>query len=234
MVPEGFGTLHLPDAPCTAETASLMAWESNPAVPVAVLVAVLLFIFNLKDYIRLLPTVFACTGRAKPNIALEHNIHTFKERNITALTLLIPFVLLVHKYGMYKPSFLEDLPPVWSLLSGFGAVAAFLAVRYLFYPLRPYRLHGDESKAAHNVLYTCFIALVTIMVATAAGMSIFKASTNSVRAVLLIETAVFYFLSIIRSGQILSLHCSALSTFLYLCALEILPAALTVVSALVF
>jgi hypothetical protein len=50
---------------------------------------------------------------------------------------------------------------------------------------------------------------------------------------LLIESGVIYLIYLLRRGQILSLSCNPLTTFLYLCGLELLPTALLVVSAVI-
>jgi len=56
----------------------------------------------------------------------------------------------------------------------------------------------------------------------------------TVKTFLLIETGVTYLLYLLRRGQILSGSCNPLTTFLYLCGLELLPAALLVVPAVIF
>ena len=55
-----------------------------------------------------------------------------------------------------------------------------------------------------------------------------------IRKILLYEMAVVFTLFMIRRTQILSNACNQFTAFLYLCGLEILPAGLLVVSALVF
>jgi hypothetical protein len=72
------------------------------------------------------------------------------------------------------------------------------------------------------------VLLVTVGILALIGLDY-----SIVRLVLYGETALVYLLFLSRCAQILSLSCNHLRTFLYLCALEILPAALLVVSAVV-
>jgi len=48
-----------------------------------------------------------------------------------------------------------------------------------------------------------------------------------------VEAGVLYLIYLLRRAQILSMSCNSLTTFLYLCGLELLPAALMVVPAVV-
>lgn len=229
---DSFGQLHLPQT-APQDVAGTFVWSECNVNIVLVLVSVVLVLLCLKDFVRLMPTLFSCLFRTRPNIELEHHFHTSRERNICALAFLIPFALTVDRFRLYHPSFFDRIPPEWSAAAVLGAAAAFLILRYLFYPLRPYQLHGDESKAAHFFLFTCFTLLVPVMLLSVGGMLISGAQDSAVRSVLIAETAIFYFISIIRTGRFLALQCSGLTTILYLCALEIIPAAIVVISDII-
>ena len=233
MISDDFGTLHLPMTPGD-EGAVTLLWSDYPVNVIAILISAVLILLILRNYISLFPTLTACLFRPNPNISLEHNFHTARERSNFAWAMLLPFAILVDRFNLYKPSFLGKIPPEWSLVSVFGVIAAFVAVRFLLFPLRPVRLHGDESKAAHLNLFTNFSVLVPTMILSFGIMHVLHAQEPTIRTVLLLETGLFYFLSIILTGRILARQCSALPTFLYLCALEIIPAALIIASVLMF
>ena len=55
----------------------------------------------------------------------------------------------------------------------------------------------------------------------------------TIKTLLLVEAGVLYLIYLLRRAQILSMSCNSLTTFLYLCGLELLPAALMVVPAAV-
>lgn len=231
MATDGFGTLHLPATP--AEIAGMEpSWSDCTVNVIVTLVAVILFVINLKDYLRQLPALSGCLFRARPNVSLEHSIHSSTERSLTALTLSLPFLLMVDRFGLYRPSFIDTLEPQWTIASRAAVLAAFVIIRWLISLLRPSKLNGDESAAAVNVLFTSFIPLVTVMLVSLGTMLIFKVPDDSIRIVLLAETAAFYLAFLLVSGRIMALRCSALQTFLYLCALDIIPAALIVASGM--
>jgi hypothetical protein len=72
------------------------------------------------------------------------------------------------------------------------------------------------------------LALVSVAVCY-----VLRLQDSTVRTVLLVETGALFLLYLLRRGQILSLSCKPLTTFLYLCALELLPAAMLVIPAAV-
>ena len=227
-----FGQLHLPQT-APQEVAEAFVWSECPLNTILVLMSVVFVLTVLRDFIRLLPTLSACMFRTRPNIELEHNFHTSRERDICSLAFLIPFILIVDRFRLYHPSIFDRIQPEWSSVAVMGAVIVFIVLRYIFYPIRPDQLHGDESKAAHCFLFTCFTLLVPLMLLSIGAMLVFNAPEDAVRSVLLVEIAIFYFISIIKTGQFLAGQCSGLSTILYLCALEIIPATFAVVSDLI-
>ena len=233
MTADDFGTLHLPLSPDDIVTTATLSTDWLPN-RILMVVSAVLAILVLKDYIRLMPTLLACLTRVNPNISLEHNYHTAGERNTCAWVLLVPFVLLIDRFHLYNPSFMDRLPFGMSIPVILAAIAAFNILHFLFLPLRPVKLHGDISKAAHMCIYTCFIPAVSAMLLTLGAMLVFNCSESAIRHVLLLELAVFYLLSTVMTGRILARQCSVLPTFLYLCALEIIPAVLIVASCLIF
>jgi len=223
-----FGILHLgTEAPEATVQAGWMGCSANAIV---LLVTVVLFIINFGSFLHLLPELLSCLFRSKPNIGLEHNIHSSAERNVTAWILLPAFAMVADRYRLYNPSFLEWLPNGWSLATTVLVILFFLGLRYLWFPFRPHVLHGDISKAAHNALYTCFVGMMCVVIPTACVTVLTGVPDNIAKAIILYETAFFFLLSVIRTIQFLSRQCSGFSTFLYLCALELVPAALIVTS----
>lgn len=229
MTAEGFGILHLGTS--APEAAVQAAWSGCTANVIVFLFTLVLFILNFGNFLHLLPEALSCIFRSKPNIGLEHNIHSSAERNTTAWVLMPAFAMIADRYRLYNPSFLSWLPYGWSLLATALVILAFIACRYIFYPFRPHDLRGDVSKAAHNVLYTCFIGMMCVVLPTACITLMVHTPDGVARNILLYEIAFFFLLSVIRTAQFLARQCSVFSTFSYLCALELIPAALVTVSA---
>lgn len=197
-------------------------------------ITLVLFIINLGNFLNLLPEVLSCILRSRPNIGLEHNLRSSSKRDATVLCMLPAFTMIACRFKLYAPSFVGLVPEDWTLTVVLLTFIAITASRYIFYPLRPRELHGDESKAAHNALYTCFIGMMCLMIPTVCILLAAHVPDNAARVILLCETAVFFLLSIIRTCFFLLRHSSVFSTILYLCALELIPAVLAIVSNRLF
>ncbi len=226
---DNFGQLHLPQT-APQEASGVFVWADSIPNIILVLVSAALVLTVLKTYFRLFPTLLTCLLKTRPNIELEKNFHTSAGRSICCAAFLLPFVLMVDRFRLYSPSLLGKVPPEWSVAVLFGVTVIFFLLRFIFYPIRPNELQGDESKAAHCFLFTCFDVMVPVMLVSLGGMLVFNVEETVIRYVLLGETAFFYLISIVRTGVFLGIQCSVLGTILYLCALEIIPAALVVIS----
>ena len=86
---------------------------------------------------------------------------------------------------------------------------------------------------AYRAGYTFFILLMMLSLVTVGILWLLHSSDLTVKTFLLVEAAVVYFLYLIRRGQILSTSCKPLTTFLYLCGLELLPTAALVLTAVI-
>ena len=194
---------------------------------------VVLAIATLKRFLQVLPYMADSYLRVRGSAALEGSIRVSQDRNLVALVLTIPAVLLVYRYRLYFPGLLEPLDPNLQLAGVFLALLSYSLLRHLIYLwVRP-RRRKDTFRQAHRVGYTYFIFLMLVLLGTVGLLALIGLEDTIVRWVLYAETAIIYLLFLSRGAQILSLSCNHLRTFLYLCALEILPAALLVVSAVV-
>ena len=99
----------------------------------------------------------------------------------------------------------------------------FLFILFTFF--KPHKMSAEAGTTVHRILFTFSITLGIIALATTGIMLIFNAPDTAIRNALLWETGIIWFLSLIRTGQILGTSCRGFSTFLYLCAFEIVPAA---------
>lgn len=233
MAAEGFGILHL--GTTTPDSIAVQTgWTGCTVNAIVLLITLILFTVNFRGLIHLLPEVLNCILRAKPNIGLEHNLHSSAERNATAWIMMPAFAMIADRYHLYNPSFIEWLPYGWSLAATFIVIFIALGSRYIFYPLRPNNLRGDVSKAAHNTLYTCFVGMMLFVIPTACITLAVHTPDAVAKAIILYEIALFFLLSVIRTTQFLSRQCSVFSTFSYLCALELVPAAILIASARLF
>ena len=199
-------------------------------VYVAVALALLPTFFHLAPYLA--DAVF----RARGSEALEFSVRVTRERNLFAYLLLVPAVLIMSRYQLYNPSFMQQIAAYgegWYLLTCAGVLAAYLLVRLIIYLVLKPRRRFEYFRLAHRAIYTFFILFMLLALPGIGLMTLLDANDMIIRTVLYALLATVYFIFLIRRVQLLSLSCNGLRTFLYLCALEIIPTAALVVSAVV-
>ena len=116
-----------------------------------------------------------------------------------------------------------------------SVILGFTAFRALCYLIMVNRRFGKEtSSAARRCAYSFFILLTFAMLILVGIFSITGGiSARAARLVLLTVIGLSFLMSGVRSAQILAQHCNGLAAFLYLCGLELMPATLLVLSAVV-
>ena len=216
-VPSGAGEVSAPVAPLSVSILSV--------------VFVVLMIVLMRSFIHLIPFIADSLLRARGSVALESSVRVSRDRNMVAMVMFLPMLLLSWRYRLYNPSFIADAGPDARMGLIAAVFAGYLLLRLFMYVLLKPRRRYEQFQVAHHATYTFFILLVILLLFTAGIMYVFGASDATIRLVLYLETAFVYLLFLLRRAQILSLSCNHLRTFLYLCGLEILPTAALVVSA---
>ena len=220
------GTLNMSLTP-VPETAAPIPWQDLNVNKILVLVCIVLVLSVLKDFISLFPQLLDGLDRPKGNSTLEHSVGMSRSRNIIASVMILPFCLIIDRFAIIRPKFWSLIPAEWSVAATVGLLLSFLIVRGIFFNIfRPRRLSSESSDTVHHCLYNVFILLSVLMMASAGIVSIFHISGGAARSIIYIETGLFYLISLVRTGQILRTRCSGLSTFLYFCTLEMLPASI--------
>ena len=208
------------------EAAQAMLWDDFLLNRVLVVAAVLIGIAGLRDLLRLLPELLYCFSRPRASVSLEYNTSVVRMRNTAALISILPFCLLADRFGLFRPELWSAVPEEWSAPATVGVFLAYLLLRTVCSALiRPPRLSGTAADAVRRSPWNYFILLTLLMLITVGLLYIFRPSDTVVRITLYAETALFFLLSLLRSGQILASGFSGLTTILYLCGLELLPAA---------
>lgn len=227
-------TLHMSDIPLTGDGAQV-EWGSLLSDKIMVVAAILLILLNLPNFFKIAASVIECMRIARANSTLEHSYNQATIRNRTAWTQLIPLALLADRFDLIHPAFYDKVPMVWHAPMTLGIILAYLLVRLIMRLfLMPRRVSSETSDTAHRILFTMAIALSAVALCTTGIMLVAGASDSSIRSVLIWETALLFFLSLIRTGQILGSQCHGFSTFLYLCALEMIPAACLIAATTIF
>ena len=202
-------------------------------VNIIMVLFVALALFLLPTFFHLAPYLADAVFRARGSEALEFSVSVRRERDTIAVVLLIPFLMIMSRYNMYNPSIIASVDEVWHLTGCAIALLSYLVIRMgLYFLLKPKRRY-DYYRLAHRAIFTFFILFMLLALPTLGIMTIFDANDVVIRTVLYVLLAIAYLLFLVRRAQILSLSCDGFTTFLYLCALEFLPTALLVVSAVV-
>lgn len=200
-----------------------------------VLFSFLIVLLLLRRLVNILPSLLACIIRGKENLNLEASVKLSRDRDFLALAMIVPFCLVSFRYRLYYPGFLHDMS-VESLLGiYFGIFIVYvlfrLAMTWLF---RPKKMPKKTYSAAHKASYSFFIIYTLVLLSAGAVMGVLDRPDMEVKNAMLWISASIYALFLIRKTQIFSTSCSIFMAFLYLCALEIIPTGILVVSAMIF
>jgi len=207
------------------------SWESCLSIKILVVISVVVVMVFAVDIVSVFPLVFDCVIRSRANHSLEHSISTARIRNEVAFIMILPFCLMVDRYRLYSPSFLDAVRPDFTIWCTIGMLLVYLLLRLLSFSIfKPLRLNSEDLSTVKHIPYNMFIVLVPLMLVTSGIFNVIHVPGVITRTVLLCETTFFYFINVIRVFQFLSHKCYILATFLYLCALEFLPTGLLIAS----
>lgn len=194
---------------------------------------ILLALLLMGNFMSIIPHLADSILRARGSTALEGSVRVSRDRNIIALVFVIPAIVIMYRYCLYYPDFVKEMAPNARLWTTMGVFVGYLLLRHLlFLWLKPRR--SDAYSMSHRAGYSFFILLSLVLFLTLGILMLFNAGDATVRGFILVEVILFYAVYFFRRGQILSTNCNPFATFLYLCALEILPTGLFVASALLF
>lgn len=225
------GRLEMSAAPLP-ELQSPAEWNDLLSNKIAIVLSVVLVLIYLKDIIRLIPPLLYALDRKRGGESLEYNVSAARMRNTVALIHTLPFCLIADYCGAYRPGFWSMVPPEWSSAATLGVMLAYFLLRRLCYAaIRPGKMSAESLATLKHSLYNYFIALVSVAVPTIGILPLFSVREDIISTVFLALTGLAFAFATVRAWQILKSRRSPLPTILYLCGLEILPAAAVVASA---
>ena len=197
--------------------------------------SLILIIAMLRRIVTTFPKIVVCVARWKENINLEENIKLSRDRDFIAAALAIPFCLTVYENGLVSFRFMSGM----SQEAAFGVTAATFVLYYLFRQFTisvfiPRRKKRGATKAACNCERTYFTILAAILLLTQCLSDITGMTPSDTNRTMLWISAAAYLLFLIRKYQIFESSHPIFTSFLYLCALEIIPTGTLIVSAIIF
>ena len=228
------GTLEMSASPVAGLAADLR-WIDLLPNRILALVSVTLLVLSLRDLFLLIPHLLYCYDRPRGAEALEHSLGMARLRNGLAIAYILPFGLILDRFAVLRPAFWDAIPPAWSAAATVWLVSAYALVRTICYLLfRPRRLGAEAAATLHHNLYNYLFLALPLMLLLTLVWTMGQLPEALAGTVLRWILAIVWAFGILRSGQILRAYRSGLSTFLYLCALEFLPAALLVAVVVYF
>ena len=191
-------------------------------------------IILMRRLLNIYPSLLACIIRWKESINLEASVKHSLDRNMFAVAMIIPFCLIVYRFGISSPAFMEGINETFSLLIIIGIFGAYFALRRaMIRIMRPKKMNPKTYKAAICCAYTFFIILTLTLFFVGGIMALLKTDPIVTRTAIIWLSAIIYGIYIFRKTQIFTSSCSIFRGFLYLCGLEIFPTGVLVASALI-
>ena len=191
-------------------------------------------IILMRRLLNIYPSLLACIIRWKESINLEASVKHSLDRNMFAVAMIIPFCLIVYRFGIYSPAFMEGINETFSLLIIIGIFGAYFALRRaMIRIMRPKKMNPKTYKAAICCAYTFFIILTLTLFFVGGIMALLKTDPIVTRTAIIWLSAIIYGIYVFRKTQIFTSSCSIFRGFLYLCGLEIFPTGVLVASALI-
>lgn len=217
------GTLDMSTEPFS-RIAGELQWGDILVNRIAVMTTLVLLILEIPDLIRLYPQLLRCLSRWKGNLELEHSVSLARTRNNVALVAGISVCLIADRWSLADPSFRQAAPAELKLAITAALLTGTVVLRRLIFIATKFRsLTSEYASTLRHTFFNYLILLTSLVLVTALAAAALRLSDGTVRHILYAEGAVFYLIHLIRSMQILRYGCGILATFLYLCALEILP-----------
>ena len=199
------------------------------------LVALLLALALMKRIVCILPMVVTCLFRWKENINIDTSLRLRTERDLAASAMLLPFCLLATKFGLYCPDVISDMSQNATLGITLAVFVGYLLLRAsLIAAVRPKRMSSGIYHAATSTEHTYFIILTAVLLVIGGTMSVAGATPHSIKVAMFWLSGSIYTLFLARKLQIFASSCNLFMSFLYLCALEILPTGVLIASAVIF
>jgi hypothetical protein len=199
------------------------------------LISLLIILMMLRRLVEVVPSLIACLFRWKESINLETSVQLSISRNFLALTMFIPFCLVIWRFELYRPAFLNEFTDDSSLGITIGVFSAFALLRKaLEFVFRPKKSGGKTFGTACRSSRTFLSVLTIILMAMGGVMTFVDATPASITSAMLWVSAYIYLMFILRKFQILISSASFFAAFLYLCALEIVPTGAIIASAIIF
>ena len=190
---------------------------------------------SLQRFLEMLPVLWECAVRWKSNVELEDSLQLSRSRNYLAAILIVPDLLITARFQLYSPRSIQGLHAGWALAALAGVFLAYILFRaFLDWQLET-ESYGSKFFTAANRSFLNFFVLASVLLLALAGFSaVAGLGLQASKRLILIALTLTYFWFVFKRTQIFSSASKPLTTFLYLCGLELIPTGALVLSARLF
>ena len=209
-----------------------LPWQAEPVNSTAALIFIVLVMLNVRNFMETVPAAAQGLWHWRYNFKLESSIHLARARNICAVLCCIPFCLSANRYEFYAPVFLSAVPS-WASMPITVAVGLgyYLLRLFLAWQFQPRRQGLEAYRVANRAYFSMFVLQTITILLIGMLLSMIGMDAVIMRKLCWMVLALFYGVFLVRKCQILSTFCNPFTTFLYLCALELIPSGLLAASA---
>lgn len=227
------GNLVMSDQAGRAGEALAHAWGSYPLNWILLILSALVLAFNIPNLYRIFPHVAKSFSRWRWNFTIEASLQLARTRDNVAFCCIVPLSLVLSRYRMVGIDRLAWLGEDWRTLVVLGILLAYFLIRTLLYFVLETRTPSPANfQVARRSERNFLIILTFVMLGVMGILYAFGAEELTIRRCLYIALAIVYAVFLWIKGEILNSFCNPLTTFLYLCALEILPTGLLIAACL--
>ena len=189
----------------------------------------------LKRIASIFPMIMSCLIRKKENISIDTSLKLRTERDLAATSMLLPFCLSASRFRLYEAGFMTGMSDNAILGITIGVFVCYILLRVATCAtIRPKKMPSAIYHAAISTAHTYFFVLTLILIITGGLMTACGADLHTIKITMFWLSGAIYTLFLIRKMQIFSSYCNLFVSFLYLCALEILPTGVLIASAVIF
>ena len=224
-----------PSYPSDEPVRALTEWSDAPLNCILIIVFTMLTLLYLRRLVSILPYLLSGIARWRGLLNIEASVRLSRDRTAFALVMVVPFCLVISRYDLYPVIWPPEADPGIRTCMIIGIFTAYALLRQLLIRIGgSARVSRDFWRIANDSAYSFFIVMTLLVVITAGLHAFFGVNNLIVRKILIYEIAVVFALFLVRKTQILRNACNQFTAFLYLCGLEIFPASLLVISAMLF
>lgn len=222
------------ELPTTSQNTTRTNFTNSPSpiISILMILSIIACITCLRNFIHIFPSLLESLFRWKGCMNIEESLQLSTNRNRVAFALILPFAMIISKYRIYNPEFMQNMKEWEHSLCTLGIFLLFIILRFILsWQFRLRKIKLEKYKAVKCAPYNFFILGTTAGLALF-GISVFiGANESTIKQVLLYEIAFFYAMLLIRERQILRSFCNPFITILYLCIFEIFPTSALAASA---